>query len=663
MLFAGKCYRFPFLALSALMFLKVLKRDPGRVYRRELGMLSLLENNAKEFPCLRPILKTGPITLKSPVRGGWALAKSPVEFCARHRLLINESGRPWTLPELVDPETGLGFKGSSALGADRNRLDIGAAAHVFALQAGDVFEGRPGDLPHWKAALAAALLCHADDRKDECYRILDRLSDGWEPDAGEFPAPWAREAASRYDALRHPALDAHRSFVNVWFTALLKLARAKGTLPSSLWIWLKPTDRTLFYALNQLGGRAAWTEAAGVWSHYAAETRKGGTLKRVNVEAALKGLASSLRMEGWLPPEGEGPYGPYGFLREGTGGAGLQIDAAANWGRKLGPRGGRGGMCGMDGTDADDGTGGVGGYQGIMGSEEAGEGGGNSASAEAGLYGPGGTGVPRGPGGSGGSGGPGGSGGSGVLGGPGGSGGPRGPGGTEVPHGPGGSDGSGGPRGPGGSGAIGGTGRSGGAEARWELGLSWEKVGSGGKADDGGGKEPKARGHGRMGEAGAGAAGKGGRGREEGECFGGEGPCGVREELDRLEAEESAGRARNDGVPLQGAGEGGGLGGDVGAEAGRGVVRPVSFDDALGYEDHDPKPAWAAGAGEMDAECDHGNGKTDGNGKEKGRAVGGATGPVGGNGGHDGRFMPKIEFIQAELSRNVKEQLAKKCGK
>jgi hypothetical protein len=437
--FAGGYYRYLFLWLAGVMCLAMLRRDPGRVFRRELGMWTLLENNARSFPCLRPILRTGPITLQPAGEGGWALARTPLLFCAENGLLLGPgSDRPWGAWELADPETGLGLPDSPALGLPGNRLHETRAALLFAGQLGAAFGGDPADLPPWQAALAAALLCHADGDGEGALRVLDALSTAWAPGAPPGRCPEAGRALARYgravppglgdlaalsggrelegggpaftdrgwigdldrrgelDRLaarhglgdiaglvppprrapriwpalpggrpgrsalaRHPELARHASYVNVWFTALLRLARRRGALPSSLWIWLRPTDRTLFYALNQLGGRAAWVEAAGVWSHYAAEERKGRPLSDPDVSSAVAGLASALRGEGWLPaaPRGGrgGTAGPGGAARPGTArDAPAAGEGAPAAGGVWGAAGGTGGWAGPAG----DGSGG-----------------------------------------------------------------------------------------------------------------------------------------------------------------------------------------------------------------------------------------------------------------------------------------------------------------
>ena len=82
--------------------------------------------------------------------------------------------------------------------------------------------------------------------------------------------------------------------------ALLGEARKKGVLATSQFIWLRPLDRPLWYALNQCGGRAAWTEALAAWAHFQAEEHAGKTLSAPHIDAAVESLKNSLESQGWL---------------------------------------------------------------------------------------------------------------------------------------------------------------------------------------------------------------------------------------------------------------------------------------------------------------------------------------------------------------------------
>ncbi|MDR2354414.1 MAG: hypothetical protein LBF22_14905 [Deltaproteobacteria bacterium] len=298
--FVGSYYRFVFLPVGCLIIWLCVKRDPGGIFRRKFTMWTLLQHNSQTFPCLLPILKSGPITQKPIATGPWALAESPILFSANHLLLLKCHDLPYVKEDLVDPKTGLARPDSPALG-QANQFDDSFARRILVKQLGKIFEGSILDLPLPERAMAAAFLAHLNDQKNEAYQIFDTLSASWDPETLTIEAPLAEKVAERYQNFQHPELTKHQSYVNVWFMALLKLAREKGTLPSSLWIWLKPTHRTLFYALNQMGGRAAWSEAAGAFSHFIAEKRAGHTLFEPMVESALVSLKESLRREGWLP--------------------------------------------------------------------------------------------------------------------------------------------------------------------------------------------------------------------------------------------------------------------------------------------------------------------------------------------------------------------------
>ena len=94
--------------------------------------------------------------------------------------------------------------------------------------------------------------------------------------------------------------------------ALLYRARQKGVLAGSQFLWLRPMDRPLWYALNQCGGRAAWAEGFAAWAHYMAEEQEGKALTESHVAPAVASLREALSAQGWLteifvPPMPEEP--------------------------------------------------------------------------------------------------------------------------------------------------------------------------------------------------------------------------------------------------------------------------------------------------------------------------------------------------------------------
>jgi hypothetical protein len=266
-------------------------------------MKSLFENNVKAYPCLAPVLKEWPITDKPVGHGPWALAETPIHFAARHGLMT-KNGVEYELYELCDPETGSTIPYCPALNDKMNSFKRIEALKVFAEQLGPRFDGNHETLNHHQKALASALVCHRLLDKDLSMKIFNELSLNWDPKKNKTRSELSVKVHAKLLENRCfdlPELRKHVSYMKVWFMALLNDARTKGVIPSSLFIWLKPLDRPLFYALNQVGGRTAWSEAAGPFSHFIAENRAGRTLIEPRVETAAKSLEKSLIREGWLP--------------------------------------------------------------------------------------------------------------------------------------------------------------------------------------------------------------------------------------------------------------------------------------------------------------------------------------------------------------------------
>ena len=80
---------------------------------------------------------------------------------------------------------------------------------------------------------------------------------------------------------------------------LLKISRRHGVMASAMFIWLKPTDRTLWYAMNNTGmdtsaGGAFHAECAGIMSHYQAEKTLGKKILFPVVDYAIDGLQKAV---------------------------------------------------------------------------------------------------------------------------------------------------------------------------------------------------------------------------------------------------------------------------------------------------------------------------------------------------------------------------------
>ena len=183
-------------------------------------------------------------------------------------LLLDGEGKPFTEDQIL--RRGLGYAGAPAYG--RAQLDKEKAAEVLRAQLGKAFTGF-GALNAERKALASAFLAYASGDKKDCLSILDELSVSYtETEAGVPVCPVLEKSGFKKQVTQlwnknkklcwsDPLLKRHASYELVWFMALLACARRKGVLATSQFLFLRPLDRPLWYALNQCGGRAYWAEA------------------------------------------------------------------------------------------------------------------------------------------------------------------------------------------------------------------------------------------------------------------------------------------------------------------------------------------------------------------------------------------------------------------
>jgi hypothetical protein len=237
--------------------------------------------------------------------GFWRIARSPLQFAVEHSLLVDENGAAFGPEQVL--RRGLGRADLPAYG--RARLDEDRALAVLGGQLGPAFTGFPALAPGRKA-LAAAFAAYAGGDKKESIGILDEVSRSYTAKDGaqDCPVLTAEDFQTRLATifvehegiLSESLIVRHSAYELPWFTALLTRARRKGVLAPSQFLWLRPWDRPLWYALHQCGGRAAWAEGVAVWAHYIAEEKAGNSLSEPHVAQAVVALRDALAAQGWL---------------------------------------------------------------------------------------------------------------------------------------------------------------------------------------------------------------------------------------------------------------------------------------------------------------------------------------------------------------------------
>lgn len=305
--YAGSWLRWPLLVILGLLIAISCWLGSVEKLKRKLDMNKLLAENSRNFPCLLPIVGKGKYLLspESYDNGLWKIARTPIQFVVEHGLLEAPNGFPCEPEDVL--QNGMPYLDSPALGQCAFRE--AEALPVLTKQLGEKFTDLESLSPVRKT-LAAAFILYALGKKHECIAILDDASASYLEKEGKAQCGILedKEFASALDKAlecwptfsQRKAISRHLSYQLPLLMALLIEARKKGVLASSQFLWLRPMDRPLWYALSQCGGRAAWAESLAAWSHFQAEEHAGKTLPVPDLKGAVHSLKTAIESQGWL---------------------------------------------------------------------------------------------------------------------------------------------------------------------------------------------------------------------------------------------------------------------------------------------------------------------------------------------------------------------------
>jgi intracellular multiplication protein IcmP len=250
--------------LAALLLNKSVR---GRFQKRHT-MTSLAKSEALVWPEIAPVAgKQVELVTADHSTGPWAVALTEWEFAEKHKLASRHDAK---------------------LDRDRTR-------EVFTSQLGPRWNG-PRALPkHAKALYATLLLYINGEDKEGLAQFRNMARTFAAAGVAGMDTAFADAVIARLDghAYVRRAVRQH-AYVFTLLPTLLQIARAKGVLASSMFIWLKTVDRRLWYTLNNTGRYAFHVECAGIAAHWLFEKTAGEACPSPMVEKAIDGLAMAL---------------------------------------------------------------------------------------------------------------------------------------------------------------------------------------------------------------------------------------------------------------------------------------------------------------------------------------------------------------------------------
>lgn len=294
-------------------------------YRRYIrDVYDLIDIQAKHFPA-SAIIKGKNILAMHPYEGPWATYALPLDFALDNQLLWASKDRVkpnqkvdeakmFPLPPFNLDQKVLTFPLKRQLLPHYRYVGfhVQRADKLFSKQLGGLWPGAD-KLPPLLKALYAAFCTQAAGQQEEAWKMIEQLAfsfrEGKYDAKGKLVTPHFANTAGADELLakygKHKKVvdivNLHAHTINVLF-ATLASARRSGRLTHANFLWLKPVNRTLWYALCGQGGQIPYWEAAGPWSHMQVEERVGRPMPKPMVASAVYSLYDFMAREHWIDP-------------------------------------------------------------------------------------------------------------------------------------------------------------------------------------------------------------------------------------------------------------------------------------------------------------------------------------------------------------------------
>ena len=188
-------------------------------------------------------------------------------------------------------------------------LDEDGMRDLLIRQIGEKHNGGKSLKLHEKVMFIALGAATVTRKTELTIRMFDDLNRSCIPRKSMTPD---LEAFMRDYGYLLPKIQAHleiakamrvHAYTRTLLMTLLDKAQTRGVVQPALFLWLKPIDRTLYLALNNVGMRVARAECAGPWGQREAEivaAENGSVLVRPYVETALTTFREYLENTGTI---------------------------------------------------------------------------------------------------------------------------------------------------------------------------------------------------------------------------------------------------------------------------------------------------------------------------------------------------------------------------
>lgn len=251
----GKKLTIPFALILLALAASLYQASTQNRFRRIYSMQSLVDQEKANWPQITPVSHLN--LLETHIHEGpWAMCMTPMQFAKAHHLLIEER-----VPD------GSGIPNKTKLIA---KINSTKANRVFIKQLGRPWKD-PLGLPIHYRALLAIFLAKANADRGPASQLIRQIAASAKA-SGKLDFTGVDEVLKKH--IKSPLAEkifAKHGYELTMMASILEVARLDGVLATAEFIWLKPLDRPLWYMLNNVGRRTAFTEVAGPIAHWLAE--------------------------------------------------------------------------------------------------------------------------------------------------------------------------------------------------------------------------------------------------------------------------------------------------------------------------------------------------------------------------------------------------------
>lgn len=263
-------YKYPFAAIGSIYILFILVVSKSSGFKSVFNMSKLREQEKSVWPYISSVPNN--LIKKDLDDGDWAMSKQPLQIVLDNDLVTQEPVYGMVKLTVLDKK----------------------AYSYFSSQLGGYWTGRMDCLPNYAKALFAIFAAKGNGDDSGARNLIDQIAKSSGSGSLDFTGSLMllKKHISSKGVGR--AVSPH-AYLLTAMASMLEFARTGGVLAMAEIIWLKKTDRKMWYMLQSVGRQTPFIEAAAPFAHWIVEKRLRRPLKVPMVKEAVAGLVAAVK--------------------------------------------------------------------------------------------------------------------------------------------------------------------------------------------------------------------------------------------------------------------------------------------------------------------------------------------------------------------------------